>query len=114
MFFNRNINVGFGADLGVGMGIIKPTHSGPFLLNDYPGESKSLNVGISSPIGGVGGAYGGTFDSKSTPLQMINPTNVGYGTNGYTEFSRSPIQGPSPKIGAGIYLKRSKTTVWDF
>lgn len=113
-YINRNINVGLGGDSGFGMGIITPTHSGPFLLSDYSGESKSINGGIETPFGGIGGSYGGTFDPKSTPLEMMNPLNVGAGTNGYIEAGRSPIQSPSPKVGGGVYLKRSKTSVWDF
>ena len=53
-YINRNINVGLGGDLGFGMGIITPTHSGPFLLSDYSGESKSINGGIKTPFGGIG------------------------------------------------------------
>ncbi|CAI8937380.1 RHS repeat domain-containing protein [Chryseobacterium sp. IT-36CA2] len=102
LFFNRNINFGLGFEGGVGIGRISSSHSGPFLLEDYSGEAKSF-------ISPVGVTYGGTFDPKSTPLEMINPLNVGAGKRGVTEISAG-LKG----IGTGVFYKRSKTSVWDF
>ncbi|WP_142719903.1 RHS repeat-associated core domain-containing protein, partial [Chryseobacterium rhizoplanae] len=100
--FNRNINFGLGFEGGFGIGRISSNHSGPFLLEDYSGEAKSF-------ISPVGVTYGGTFDPKSTPLEMMNPLNVGAGKRGVTEISAG-LKG----IGTGIFYKRSKTSVWDF
>jgi len=102
LFFNRNINFGLGFEGGLGIGRISSSHSGPFLLEDYSGEAKSF-------VSPVGVNYGGTFNKDSTPRQMMNPFNVGYGNRGTTEIS-SGLKG----IGTGIFYKRSKTSVWDF
>ncbi|KAA0125968.1 RHS repeat-associated core domain-containing protein [Chryseobacterium sp. SN22] len=80
LFFNRNINFGLGFEGGVGVGRISSSHSGPFLLEDYSGEAKSF-------ISPLGVTYGGTFDPKSTPIEMMNPLNVGAGKRGTTEIS---------------------------
>ncbi|WP_394349708.1 RHS repeat-associated core domain-containing protein [Chryseobacterium panacisoli] len=100
--FNKNINFGLGFEGGFGIGRISSSHSGPFLLEDYAGEAKSF-------ISPIGVTYGGTFDPNSTPLEMMNPLNVGAGKRGVTEISAG-LKG----IGTGVFYKRFKTSVWDF
>ncbi|SHM97300.1 RHS repeat-associated core domain-containing protein [Flavobacterium chilense] len=113
-FLSSNSNVGVGADTGFSFGSIKSQHSGPFLLEDAVGQSLSANVGIETPLGGIGLNYGGTFSSSLSSAQRLNLSN--YGTSdtgrGNTEGNRSLIQSPSGKVSVGAMYRKSNTSVW--
>jgi RHS repeat-associated protein len=109
LYFNRNINVGLGADTGFSINPISPTHNGPFLLDHFAGQSYSINGGIEATEG-VSGGYGGTLSSNTSALGKFNPLHYGSSDNntGYTSFSRSLFYG---EVTGGAMYRKSSTSV---
>nr|WP_317046969.1 RHS repeat-associated core domain-containing protein [Flavobacterium kingsejongi] len=113
-YFTFKGNVGLGEDVGLSVTEIIPNHKGIFLLNDFSGTSMELSASVNSPIGGGGIALGGTSnDSNGTVSQQFS--NIGKGERGYKTGTISPgLNGPSPKVSAGVMATKSKTVIWDF
>jgi RHS repeat-associated protein len=108
-YYSSNSNLGIGPDDGISFVSIKPTHDGPFLLDDWEGQSYSLNGGISGLVG-VSGSYGGTLSSDTKPIDKLNPLNYGSSDNnhGYNYFSRSLFYG---KVTGGVMYRKSNTSI---
>jgi len=117
LYFNTNLNVGLGVDIGVDGASIQSTHSGPFLLDEYNGNSYSINGGLSAYGVGTGGAYGGTVDEtkyKSVGSRM-NVSNFGTSdkSRGYKEYSKNyTTPSKSPNVITGGMVRKTKTRVW--
>jgi RHS repeat-associated protein len=111
-YFSTDSNVGLGLDYGLTISKIIPTHSGPFLLSDFAGDSYSLNAGLKS-FYGVSGGYGGTIDSKVSSFGKLNPMNYGGSDKdrGYKTISRSLFY---METEFGLMVRRSKTRVYPF
>ncbi|WP_420571465.1 DUF6443 domain-containing protein [Kordia sp.] len=115
LYFEFKGNMGLGVDTGFEFDAFDSTGGEPILLEHIEGKSVSYNIGISTPIGGVGYNPGGTIDSSYSGIDVMNPSNFGTGDNGYTTgFRKVDFTKPEPKISVGAIYTQSKSWIWDF
>ncbi|SHM96804.1 RHS repeat-associated core domain-containing protein [Flavobacterium chilense] len=100
LYFSIGGNAGMGGGIGGKGGVIKPTGSNPFSVNDFPGFSSSTSWGTDSPIGGYGIERGGS--EGDTFFGYGEPTSSNTRPYTYTSLSTGGPSSPSLKAGATI------------
>jgi RHS repeat-associated protein len=101
-------NVGFGGGVGLDFGTITPKGSNQFLKSDFGGGGSSYNLGLSTPVLGVGYSNGGSFGNNSSG-SPFNPASFGTNSRGYT--TDQPSISPRGKFGGGAVYSSSYTIV---
>ena len=104
LYFSIGGNVGMGEGIGGKGGVITPTGSNPFSVNDFPGFSSSHSYGLDSPIGGYGAERGGS--EGDTFFGYGEPTASNPRPYTYTTLSTGK---PSSSLKAGATINGTYT-----
>lgn len=107
LYFTFGGNSGIGGGYGGKAGVITPTASNPFSVNDFAGKGSSWSAGIESPIGGYsverGGTRGNSFSDYGTVTKEV--------TRPYT-YTAGSVGGASSSLKGGAMITGTRTWIF--